>query len=232
VFELQLTSRGGERFEAPVVLTVTGDGATATASATFSALGWFDGIHPEDVGTLGACLGRIADRYRVVPAPFRKPSPNPPWATMLARRQAELLWFDKTTRLINELPGLDAEGRSALGQIVQLQVQPIPTMLDRLDAAGIDFSVPEADLRDWLNNPEFTPYPALAEALLRLLEGKRLRRPVFLDVIVFNYEHSPGTPSPRKVEDVNSGVLEAAVVEGSNTRYGEAVFNFRDLLVQ
>jgi hypothetical protein len=73
--------------------------------------------------------------------------------------------------------------------------------------------------------------PALAEALLRLLDGKRLRRPVFLDVIVFNYEHSPGNPSPRKVEDVNSGVLEAAVVEGSNTRYGEAVSNFRDLLL-
>ena len=114
---------------------------------------------------------------------------------------------------------------------VKVPTQPAPTMLAALGAAGIDFSVSEADLTDWLNNPEFTPYPALSEALLMLLDGKRLRRPVFLDVIVFNYEHSPGNPSPRKVEDVNFAVLEAAVLEGSNTRYGEAVSNFRDLLV-
>jgi hypothetical protein len=104
-------------------------------------------------------------------------------------------------------------------------------MLVALGAAGIDFSVSESDLTNWLNNPEFTPYPALSEALLMLWDGKRLRRPVFSDVIVFNYEHSPGNPSPRKVEDVNFAVLEAAVLEGSNTRSGEAVSSFRDLLV-
>ena len=231
VFELALTSRGGERFETPVVVTVTGDGTTATASATFTAQGWFDGIHPEDLGTLGRCLAEISDRYHVVPGPFRKPTPDPPWATLSARRQAEQLWFDRAIRLINKTPGLDAAGRSAFGQIVRLQVQPAPTMLGALGIAGIDFSVSEADLTDWLNNPEFTPYPALSEALLILLDGKRLRRPVFLDVIVFNYEHSPGNPSPRKVEDVKFAVLKAAVVEGSNIRYGEAVSNFRDLLV-
>jgi hypothetical protein len=231
VFELELTSRGGERFETPVVVTVTGDGATATAAATFTALGWFDGIHPEDVETLGTCLGRIARRYRVAHRPFRKPSPDPPWATPLLRRRAELLWFDKAVRLINELPGVDAEGRSALLQIVQSQVERVPTMLDRLASAGIDFSVPEAELTDWLNNPEFTPYPALAEGLLKLLDGRRLRRPVFVDVVVFNYEHSPGNPSPRKVEDVDFRVLEAAVVEGSNNRYGESVSDLRELLI-
>ena len=230
VFELQLTSRGGERFAVPVVVTVIGDGVTVTASATFIALGWFDGIHPEDAGKLGACLARITDRYRVVPAPFRKPTPDPAWSIQ-TRRAAELLWFDKTTRLISELPGLNVEARSALEQIVHVQVQSVPTMLERLQIAGIDFSVPEADLLDWLNNAEFTPYPALAEALLQLLGGMRLRQQVYLDVIVFNYENSPGNPSPRKVEDVNSDVLELAVVEGFNTRYGEAVSDFRELLV-
>jgi hypothetical protein len=231
VFELALTSRGGERFETPVVVTVTGDGTTATESATFTALGWFDGIHPEDVATLGRCIGKIADRYQVVPPPFRKPTPEPPWASLLVRRHVELLWFSQAIRLINETPALDAPGRVALGQVVRLQVQPAATILGALAATGIDFSVSEADLTDWLNNPEFTPYPALAEALLALLGGKRLRRPVFLDVIVFNYEHSPGNPSPRTVEDVDVAVLEAAVVEGSNNRYGEAVFDFRDLLL-
>ena len=120
---------------------------------------------------------------------------------------------------------------TALRQIVRMQVQTCCHDAGALAAAGIDFSVSEADMTDWLNNPEFTPYPALAEALLTLLGGKRLRRPVFLDVIVFNYEHSPGNPSPRTVEDVDVAVLAAAVVEGSNNRYGEAVSDVRDLLL-
>ena len=95
---------------------------------------------------------------------------------------------------------------------------------------GVDYSVSEADITDWLNNPEFTPYPALADSLLKLLDGRHFRRPVYLDVIAFNYENSPGHPSPRRVDDVAVGVLEAAVVEGSNNRYGEAVSDFRELL--
>jgi hypothetical protein len=232
VFELALTSRGGERFEVPVVVTVTGDGATATATDTFTALGWFEGVHPEDAGKLGDCLKRVSDRFRVVPVPFRRPTPNPPWGTLQLRRQADQLWISRTMKLLDELPGLDAEGRDTLRGIVQLQVQAAPTMLDRLAAAGVDFSVLESDITDWLNNPEFTPYPALAEALLKLLDGKMLRRPVFMDVIVFNYEHSPGEPSPRRVEDVDPGVLAAAVVEGSNERYGETVSDLAELLMR
>ena len=231
VFELGLTSRGGERYETPVTVIVTGGGSTATASTTFSALGWFDGIHPDDIGIFSNCLRRIIGKYRVVVAPpFRKPSPDPPWATPLVRRQRDVVWFDKAMRLIPRLPGLVMEGRTALMQLVEAQVQPVPTMLERLDVIGVDYSVPEADITDWLNNPEFTPYPALANSLLNLLDGKRLRRPVYLDVIAFNYENSPGSPSPRGLDDVDLGVLEAAVVEGSNNRYGEAVPNFEELL--
>jgi hypothetical protein len=232
VFELALTSRGGERFEAAVVVTVTGDGITVTARDIFTAPGWFDGIHPEDEKPVGECLKVIADRFRVIPTPFRRPTPMPPWGTLLLRRQTKQFWLDKTMRLIDDLPALDAETRNALRQFVRLQVQAAPTILDRLAVADIDFSVAEVEITDWLNNPEFTPYPALAEALLRLLDGKSLRRPVFMDVIVFNYEHSPGNPSPRRVEDVDSSVLKAAVVEGFNTRYGKSVSKFRDLLVQ
>ncbi len=99
-----------------------------------------------------------------------------------------------------------------------------------LDVAGVDFSVPEAVLIDFLNNPEFTPYPAMAKTLLRLLDGHRLRRPVFIDVIVFNYENTPGVESPRKVEDVDLGVLKNAIVEGFNNRYAETVSDFQVLL--
>ena len=109
---------------------------------------------------------------------------------------------------------------------------PAPeAVVDRLDALGVDFSVPGGDLADWLQNPEFTPYPAISEALQKLLSGKHLRKPVYLDVIVFNYESTPGVPSPRRVQDVRMPVLEAAVVQGHNVRYDEAVTKFADLLV-
>jgi len=108
-------------------------------------------------------------------------------------------------------------------------IAPRGTLL-ALGKVGIDFSVLEADLREWLNNRQYTPYPALAEALLKLLERQRLRKPVYLDVIAWNYEHAPGVSSPRSVADVDFALLRAAVLEGYNTRYGEAVTDFRSLV--
>jgi hypothetical protein len=102
-------------------------------------------------------------------------------------------------------------------------------MLLALRSAGIDFSVPEAELRQWLDDRS-TPYPAIAGALLKLLEGQRLRRPVYLDVIVWNYEHAPGGSSRRRVGDIDLARLRAAVVEGYNTRYGEGTTDFQKLV--
>ena len=95
---------------------------------------------------------------------------------------------------------------------------------------GIDFSVPESDLADWLNNPDFTPYPAICQSLLTLLAGHRLKRPVFIDVIVFDYEHTHGVTSPRTVEQVHVGVLKKSVLEGFNERYGASVPDFQGLI--
>jgi hypothetical protein len=105
------------------------------------------------------------------------------------------------------------------------------TNLSTLRGKGIDFSVPEMDLLDWLNDPVNTPYPAISEALLKLVEDKHLRKPVFLDVIVFKYEDTPGVESPRKLEDVNLAVLRTAVVDSYNERYGEGVTDFQNLLL-
>ena len=107
---------------------------------------------------------------------------------------------------------------------------PAETMA-HLAAAGIDFSVPAADLADWLGNPQFTPYPAMAGALLARLTGQRLKDPVFIDVITFNYEHATGVTSPRRPEDVRTDVLDGAVLEGYNERYGAEVREFAQLLV-
>ena len=107
--------------------------------------------------------------------------------------------------------------------------------LSTLCDKGIDFSVPEADLVGWLNDPVNTPYPAISEALFQLLGSKRLRKPVFLDVIVFNYEQMPEFPgfvsSPRKLTEVFLRVLKKAVVDGYNERHGEGVSDFQGLLI-
>jgi len=104
-------------------------------------------------------------------------------------------------------------------------------MLSALSGIGVDFSVPESDIRHWIVNSEFTPYPAIAISLIQQLMTRRLRNPVFLDVIVFNYEQTPGMLSPRKASDVDIRALKAAVVQGYNVRYGEAFVDF-ELLVQ
>jgi hypothetical protein len=104
-------------------------------------------------------------------------------------------------------------------------------LLGRLLAAGVDFSVPEADIRDWVVN-NFTPYPAFSGALLTLLNNTRLRKLVYIDVIAFDYEHSPGARSPRSAAEVDVNLLKASILAGHNERYGETVKNFDDLLAQ
>jgi hypothetical protein len=108
--------------------------------------------------------------------------------------------------------------------------QPRRDTLIALREIGIDFSVSEQSIREWLANSSFTPYPALASTLLKLLEGKRLRQPVYIDVIAWNYEHAPGATSPRSESDVDLALLKAAILEGHNERYGEAVADFETLV--
>ena len=94
--------------------------------------------------------------------------------------------------------------------------------LTALAALGVDFSVDESELLSWLDTPDFTPYPAIADALTGLMGGRPLRCPVPIDVIVANYEAAPGVTSPRRAEEVKLDVLTAAVLEGYNNRHGTA----------
>lgn len=54
---------------------------------------------------------------------------------------------------------------------------PEADLLGKLAAVGIDYSVAEADIEDWIVNI-YTPYPAFAGALLNLLKDRVLRKPV------------------------------------------------------
>ncbi|MFD3658747.1 hypothetical protein [Streptomyces sp. NPDC058620] len=105
--------------------------------------------------------------------------------------------------------------------------EALKQVIQGLGKMGVDFSVPESDLRQWLTNP-FTPYSAITQSLLLL--RRDLKAPVFLDVIVWNYEHTPGVAPPRIAADVNLDVLKRAIVEGSNVRHGTQVAEFEQLL--
>jgi hypothetical protein len=102
-----------------------------------------------------------------------------------------------------------------------------PGVIQALRTINVDFSVPENDLREWLANPQFTPYPAISQSLLLL--RRKLKMPVFLDVIGFNYEQRAA--SPRRASDVRPDALKAAILEGWNVRYGTRVVNFEEILV-
>jgi hypothetical protein len=108
------------------------------------------------------------------------------------------------------------------GEVTGTVRQPVIVndTLHALAGAGVDFSVPEKDLREWLANPEFTPYPAISAVLLQTLAGHKLKRNVHIDVLVFNYEHSPGEPSPRTTGEVDVDLLKACVLASYNSRYG------------
>jgi hypothetical protein len=154
-------------------------------------------------------------------------------------------WLHRALAFFALADRLDQDGRRADAQAARvdgvhlydqlLRLDPehngppmAPAVVQALSRARVDFSVPESDLLDWLANPEFTPYPAIAQALL--LPGWRLTAPVFLDVIVWNYEHTRGVSSPRTVTDVRTDVLKAAILEGFNSRYGTQVRNFDEIL--
>ncbi|BDX29898.1 hypothetical protein TUM20985_04450 [Mycobacterium antarcticum] len=102
-----------------------------------------------------------------------------------------------------------------------------------LAAAGIDTTLPggDAKLADYLANSTFTPYAAIAQALLDAIGTQQLRQPVAIDSIVWEYGVLAGTPPPNRVELVDVTVLEKAVVEEFDNRYGERFDDFGSLLI-
>jgi hypothetical protein len=103
-----------------------------------------------------------------------------------------------------------------------------PAIIQALGRAGVSFSVAEAPLHAWLADPVFTPYPAISQVFL--LQGWRLKSPVFLDVIVSNYVHTPGITSPHNAADVRLDALKAAILAAWNVRHETQATEFDQLL--
>ena len=125
---------------------------------------------------------------------------------------------------------MPAGGPSGDGSSTQQNASSAETQLQALQNINIDFSVSRADLLDWLNNPQYTPYPAIAGALINLIGQHKLLKPVYIDVIVDNYTNAAGATSPRKVSDVDPARLTAAVIASYKSRYGQTINNLSDIL--
>lgn len=145
------------------------------------------------------------------------------------------------TALLTQIPSLTKTGRDAVcavlscsGGSAQSPVNgnsdaPLPSgdsngKLQALETAGISRGAIQPD---WLNN-EYSPYPFIGDALLKLLDGKRLVRPVAIDTVVGTYEYQ--TKSPRSAAEVDLEHLKASVVMTYNETYGETQSDFQALL--
>ncbi len=102
--------------------------------------------------------------------------------------------------------------------------------VDALAAVNIVTSVGVPTLLDWLGNPD-TEYPAMAQALLTLLAGRRLQQSVFIDVIVGFYEGPQylNMPAPHTIGDVNVEALQRAVLDAYNENWGTSWTQFSQL---
>ncbi|MGY3379455.1 hypothetical protein ACVWYS_001412 [Arthrobacter sp. TE12231] len=121
VFELALTSRGGERFDVPVEVRVSDQLQLGTAADAFSAQGWFEGIHPDDLAVLSACLERITKRYNIRQWVFRRPTPGPEWGEVGQWSEVVKQWGANTANIVDRVTN-DVVAQNALRQIVQLQL--------------------------------------------------------------------------------------------------------------
>jgi hypothetical protein len=108
---------------------------------------------------------------------------------------------------------------------------PVPSdPVVALAKLGVDYSVSEQELREWLANAQYTSYPALAQALAAVIKPRRLVRAVQIDVVHGFYETGE-VESPRMLADVDLGRLRRATVSAYNERYGASETDIESLMI-
>jgi hypothetical protein len=116
-FELSLTARGGERYDAEVGATVTLGAETGSATTVLRSRGFYEGYTPEDEAILGECLASIFDLANIPrEAPrFRIPGPEPDpefdverWRAGVLERLGDLALDPSTTRAVEAIVRLQA----------------------------------------------------------------------------------------------------------------------------
>jgi hypothetical protein len=103
---------------------------------------------------------------------------------------------------------------------MSLQLSSADLLLQRLDVAGLDYSVTKSEIMDWLNN-SYSKYIQFGEGLLTLLEGRHLRQPVYIDVAFGEYEQAGGQVQlEAPTGALDSAKAKKALLRAYNERYG------------
>ena len=91
----------------------------------------------------------------------------------------------------------------------------------QLENAGVDTSLRREEIVDFLGN-DFSGYIQFSEGLLTVMEGRRLRRPVFIDVVFFNYGEEEGGVVHLDSPDgaLDAAKVRKALLSSFNSRYG------------
>lgn len=113
---------------------------------------------------------------------------------------------------------------------ISLASAPVNDPMATLKNMGLDYSVDANAIRGWLETPQFTPYPAILGALNTLLNGKRFREPIYMDVLVANYVDAVNYREPHQAGEVDLDKLKAAAIKAHLERYGVAVADFQTML--
>lgn len=117
--ELTLSSRGGERYKAAVVVTATepGGGSPMTASSAFEPLGFYTGFRPGDLGVLDRCMRKYLEHADLQPYELLIPPGPDPFRAQWRDRLNQTRVQEAITQVAPSFP----QEAAALGQIAALR---------------------------------------------------------------------------------------------------------------
>jgi hypothetical protein len=251
--------RRGISAVAAMQFSISDDGATKFARGLYSALASGrsigDAMGSGRVGLLGTpgslewvtpvlyVRGDTSTLFTITPAPFPPPPALPRSrrtvfaiagvvAAVLVGIAVLVALFSPSDDGRPTATSTSASTTRSTSVSVATPAAPEP-LIQALAAAGVDTSLPggDAELARYLANSEYTPYPAVAQALLDAIGTDRLRQPVAIDTIVWSYESLTGAPAPNRVELLDVDVLKKAVADEFSSRYGGQVASFESLLI-
>jgi hypothetical protein len=103
-------------------------------------------------------------------------------------------------------------------------------LLTRLGKAGLDHSVSQSEILGWLANPS-AMYAQFGEGLIELLDARRPRHPVHIDVAFWFYEDAGGRVDKIAPDGaLDPGLASAALVRAYNSRYGTSAASLDAIL--
>lgn len=136
-------------------------------------------------------------------------------------------WSPYTVVLLSaKLSAADLASIGWLAAGTTQNLSPDQTMA-ALAALNVITSMGVPNLLDYLGDPQYTEYPAIAEVLFTLLAGRRVTQIVYIDVIAYHYEQ--GHPKPFTVAAVDVNALQAATIAAYNENWGAHLTDFSQL---